>query len=384
MSLQDQARVVERDIFGALIGTLSGVMVCRVALLAVEVNVFLLIALLAIGAWSGGFIAHAATSRSEAAIQSLRTWAIQFRRVCLRTMLWLFGAASVIAAYVLVTPSIWNLGHRGEEMALAGLIVTLMLPFGLVVMMLIQTEVARVAGVAGLGLYASVLIIFLTALWSPNQWYRNDEWWETGFALAGYGAAAMASLVGVAAGDRRYWRWLGVLAAVLGWALCTWGIWTDANTFEDVLVVITSVAIVVAHANLAMFVPLGGGQVWLRVATIGAVAIAAFCLDVDIVLSLSKGGQISAVARVALAAGILASCGSLALIVLACLNRIAELRSASGPITTITIVCPQCGKRQALALAGAACSGCGLRIHIRVEAPGNEGLSASAEPAPTV
>jgi hypothetical protein len=427
MSLAEQSRVVERDIFGALVGTLLGVLVCRMALLVVDVHPFALIALLAVGAWSGGFVAHLGSSRSEMAVQSLQTWALQFRRYCLRIMLWLlgaaavfgvlavltasydvvgriagtaaitavaagllwpfsilmdrksyrgvglFGAASVIAIYVLVLPSIWEVGHRGEEAALAGLIVALMMPAGLVVMMLQQTRVARVAGLIGIVLYSCILTCFLVALWYGDRWWRNDEWWETGFALAGFGAPALANLIGVGTCDRRHWRWAGLAAAVLACVMCTWGIWAHASEGEELLIVITSVAIAIAHANLAMLVPLRGAQVWLRFATIAAVAVTAVCLDIDISFGLSRGRGISILARLALASGILASCGTLALVILASLNRVVNRQPAEGPLASITVFCPKCGKKQTIPLEAAACSRCGLQINVCVEELGVDG-----------
>lgn len=423
MSLAKQARAAERDIFGALIGTLAGAMACRLVLLAFDLNVYILLCLLGVGAWSGGFIVHLCAARSDAAIRSLQAWALQFRRVCLRVMLWLigaaavfgvlsvltasyevvgriagtaaltalaagllwpftilmdrddrrnvglFGVASVIAVYFLVVPSIWNLGHRGEEAALAGLIVTLMTPVGLIIVMLINTRVARIAGLVGIVLYVCVLICFLTALWHPRRWYSDDLWWETGFALAGFGAIALANLVGVASGDRRHWRWVGVLTSAFGWGVCTWGIWANELADEKFIVVICSIAIAIAHANLTMFVPLRTGQGWLRLATICAVAITALSLDIDVLFSLSKHGRISTLGRVALASGILSSCGTLALIILACLNRVVQHRTFDGQRASMAVTCPKCGKRQTIPLEDATCSRCGLRIRIHIEEP---------------
>jgi hypothetical protein len=284
----------------------------------------------------------------------------------------LFGAASVIAIYFLAAPSIWNLGHRGEEAALAGLIVGLMLPAGLVIMLMTNTRVARVSGLVGMGLYVLVLASFLIALWYPGRWYRNEEWWQTGFALAGFGTVVLGNLVGVATNDRRHWRWLGVLAALVACGLSlgeVWRVWAFALASEEVIVVITSLAIAVAHANLTMLVPLKGAQVPLRWATITAVAVTAFGLDVDLLFELSKARSISVFARLALASGILASCGTLALVILACLNRLTGRGVTEGHGATITIRCPKCDQRQTIPLEDAACSRCGLRIQVHVEEP---------------
>jgi hypothetical protein len=426
---------VERDIFGALLGTLAGVLVCRLVLLLGDVSVFLLLLLLAVGAWSGGFIAHMGWSSSERAALSVRAWAQHFRRICLRAMLWLlgaaavfgvlsvltasydvvgriagtaaitavvagllwpfsilmdhetnrglglFGALSVIASYVLVLPTIWDFGHRGEESVITGVIVMLMMPVGLVALKLAQTRIARVSGLVGLVLYGSVLTLFLIALWHSDRWYRNEDWWETGFALSAYGAISLACLVGAATGDRRYWRWLGVVASLTAFGMCLWGIWIHTTHDPDLLVVVTSVAIAVGHANLTMLVPLRGGQNWLRYVTICTVAITAVCLDIDVLFSLSDGPGISIVARIALAAGILASCGTLGLVLLTGLNRImGHHRVEAGPADSIGITCPQCGKRQTIALGDACCCRCQLRIQVRIEQPAEKTRLTETKP----
>ena len=67
------------------------------------------------------------------------------------------------------------------------------------------------------------------------------------------------------------------------------------------------------------------------------------------------------------AAAILASAGSLALLIFARLNR--SLGEATDPsdMTHITLICPRCGKKQAVSLGEADCSKCGLRIHTAIE-----------------
>ena len=215
-----------------------------------------------------------------------------------------------------------------------------------------------------------MLVVFLIALWHPGNWHSTHKWWETGLALAGFGAAALASLVGAATGDRRYWRWAGVLAASVGAAACIWVTWTDANLDEAFFVLVCSVAVAAAHANLAMLAPLQGVQRWLRVVTICAVVITALALVLDVWLSHNLGGRISTLGRVALAAGILGSCGTLALIILASLNRLADHpRPATAQLADITVFCPKCGRKQTLSLGEAACNRCRLRIYVRVAEP---------------
>ena len=78
---------------------------------------------------------------------------------------------------------------------------------------------------------------------------------------------------------------------------------------------------VFAHASLASLVPLKTGQQWLRLGTIAAVAVAALFLDLEVVLQPDRGN--SMLGRISGAAAIVASCGSLALIIFA--PRLARL-----------------------------------------------------------
>jgi hypothetical protein len=320
MSLAETSRMIERDIFGALVGILGGVLVSRFILLAVDLPILLLVAILAIGAWTGGFLAHLRAGESKRAVASLQAVASKFRQVCLRTMLWLlgaaavfgvlsvltasydlvgrlagtaaitavaagllwpfsiqldneryrsmglFGAVSVIVAYVLVIPVVWNIGHREEEAALSSLLLTVMLPAGLGTMVLMQLRPARISGIFGSAIYFVVLISFLIAIWEPG--HMNDEWWVTGASFAAFGPMAMAALVGVGTGDRRHWRWLGVLFATAGCLICVWSCWSREHVPERFIAVICTIPIAVGHANLSLLLPLKHVQTWLRIATI--------------------------------------------------------------------------------------------------------------------
>ena len=66
---------------------------------------------------------------------------------------------------------------------------------------------------------------------------------------------------------------------------------------------------------------------------------------------------------------ILAACGTLALAVLALLNRRVDLESVVTAFDAITVVCPACRKKQSIALGAAACKTCGLRIEVRTSQP---------------
>lgn len=72
------------------------------------------------------------------------------------------------------------------------------------------------------------------------------------------------------------------------------------------------------------------------------------------------------------AAAILASCGSLALIIFARLNRtVAHVSTgvALAEITHISMICPRCQTRLTAQIGTAECEVCGLRITTTIEQP---------------
>lgn len=73
--------------------------------------------------------------------------------------------------------------------------------------------------------------------------------------------------------------------------------------------------------------------------------------------------------RLGAAGGILAACGSLAMAVLARLNRGVYVEESVTSLSDVELVCPRCRTKQKLPLGDSACAKCGLRINIRVEEP---------------
>ncbi len=73
--------------------------------------------------------------------------------------------------------------------------------------------------------------------------------------------------------------------------------------------------------------------------------------------------------RLAAAGGILTGCGSLALAVLARMNRKVDYEPVSLELNEMTVVCPRCRKKQSVRLGDSICCACELRISIRIEEP---------------
>ena len=415
------ARAIERDLFGALLGSLASTLIARFLLLAFELPVIILVGLLLLGAVAGAFAAHYGSRSSETVVVSFRTWNTRLRRVSLKVMLsmlvlagvtgvatvltasydtlgrvagtviataivagvlWpmsrladgersqpagLLGMVASLVVYLLVLPLIWELDRQEEEMAITSLVIGLTVPFGMFFLSLTNVGATWIAARVGVGVFVTVLVLFLVATWHPGQWRVSENWWVTGWWCAAYGSLSFASLCGL----RRFkidWRWLGVIAAFFAWVMILIAVWGESGPAEKLIIVITSISVAFAHASLAGLVSLEPGQQWLRLGTIAAVAVAAAFLDLEVVFQPDRG--ISMLGRISGAAAIIASCGSLALIIFARLNRVASYDLAGVElyeITRIVLFCPRCHARLTAALGSDQCGRCGLRITTAIQ-----------------
>ena len=231
-----------------------------------------------------------------------------------------------------------------------------------------STPAARHAGRVGVALAGVVFVLLMAGTWAPDGMWHEDDAFTSAGVIAGLGVLAVASLAGVGTAPRRPWRWIGVLASLVASVMALYAIWANVQSDSGWFSVIVSGAAVVAHANLCLFVPLTPGQKWVRVVTIGAAIATAMVVDTIVLTGAGFEGSFF-VQNLAAAAGIIASCGSLALLVLARLNRNLDRVPVLAEVREVTLICPGCQKKQALAVGDSACAGCGLKFHIRVEEP---------------
>jgi hypothetical protein len=105
----------------------------------------------------------------------------------------------------------------------------------------------------------------------------------------------------------------------------------------------------------------------MRLVTLAAALIAGACFVAAI--HYRFGPSYDLVARIGGAAAIIGGCGSLALLVLAKLNRRVDLQPEALDLKEMTIICPVCRKKQTVPLGDSACAGCGLKFQISVQEP---------------
>ncbi len=425
MDLVRVSRMIERDIFWALVGALLAVVGVRLLLLVATLNPWILAALLLIGAWTGVFLSHYSQRSDDALLDSLRSKTPVLRAFSLKVMLWLLGTAAVIGVltvltasyevlgrlggtvlataivagilwpfslmvdrpksmpagllgmaaavvvYCLIIPLIWELDNNGEEMFFLSLVIGLTTPLGMAAMLMIPFPKIRIAGRLGILFYLLVLTSFCIAIWHPGGWRIRSDWWVTGWWLIAYGTLAVACLMNLGDVWWRDWRWVGVLASMIAWSLIMVFVWVGQGNGSlplKQITLFTSIGVFVAHTNLMSLIHLDAGQAWLRLGTMIAVAITAAFLNLELFLAPDRG--ISFLGRVAGAGGVVASCGTLALLIVARLHRPARPASRNNEnddaLQEIKIFCPECGKKQTVPLGGSTCNRCGLGIQIWV------------------
>ncbi len=284
----------------------------------------------------------------------------------------LAGMVGVLLLFFLTLLLIWNAPRLFNIRRLddcIALTIVFSIPLLIVLMLMLWARhgpVTRVTGNAGIVLVAAEFILLSLAIWGEPLW-RDDDWYGTAAAFGVFGAVALAALVGAGRRDGRWWRWIGVVGSIVAFGMSIWGIWGNPSENATLFAAIIAIAAYPAYANVLMLCPLKSGQGWLRMVTLAAALVTSVCIVSAV--HFNYGPAYELLSRIGGAGAIIAACGTLALLVLARLNRRADFNPELTDITEISIVCPICRKKQTVALGDSACSSCGLQLHIRVEEP---------------
>jgi transcription elongation factor Elf1/putative flippase GtrA len=287
----------------------------------------------------------------------------------------LAGMCGVTFAFILSMAITWDFrfASRGDEYLPLTLLLTLgATPPVMLALYVTRLERGRYAGLAGLIVCSICVGMLLIAIWGDafftRSWEGSEQWSASGFTVLGLGLLAAISMAGVEV-QRRWWHFVGVICAVFACIWCLTGIWQQTEIkSQPVLVGLIGLAGVIAHANLTSLCMLSGHQRWLRVASVGAVALTALLLEIMAIAKDLYDGD-SLVARSAGASALAAACGTLAVVIVSRLNRKVARRTVPENVKQLTITCPWCGKKESLPLGSSACGGCGLKFEIRVEEP---------------
>ncbi|MBI1336966.1 MAG: hypothetical protein GC164_08395 [Phycisphaera sp.] len=286
----------------------------------------------------------------------------------------LFGVAAALVIYALVLALIWdvmrliNAGRDEEEVAFSLLCLMLITPFGMLFSGLMKSKSSSLAGLVGLALIAITFVLMMFAVWWSGNWYSNDRFWESAWTVGGYGLLIVMCLAGFNT-QRRWWPFAGVAAAVIAAGMLLIHIWFDPGGGPELFTIITSIACVVAHANLVLLCPKKTPITVLQVVTLGSAIATAGLIDLIVVMFADANIDDHVLLRLAAAFAILAACGSLGLIVLALIFRPIKIEAGVIEFVQMTVFCPRCRTKQTVPLGDSQCHVCRLTFNLQVQDP---------------
>jgi len=284
------------------------------------------------------------------------------------------GIGVILLAWFLSLGTIWSDGvwsyRVSEKLGLSAILVLFMGVPSAALLLLISFRQARVAVytfVAGAAI--AWLLCELDVLdWG---WTGGDKFMTSGMTLYGVMTCAAALLVNFGCGDRRYFRWAGMISAAVGMLMALFSIWFawGDEYFSRLADAIIVPSVVMGHINLVLMAKLRARQEWLKWAVCG-LSILCGVLSILAIMRWELGPE--ALSRGSASAGIVAACGSLAIIVLSMLNRKADLAvQTPGALeaTSLELTCPRCAMRQQVQFGDSTCRGCELQFFIRITEP---------------
>ncbi len=233
-----------------------------------------------------------------------------------------------------------------------------------------QFRIAALTGIALAGLIFVVLCVGTLLIDAPER--RVEKVIVTALAMGGFGATIVMNLVHAGQSDRRYFRWAGVGAGVVGLLIALASIWraveVDMDGVMRVAMALGSAAAITGLLTLLLQVPLAGAQAIVLWGTMAAATLCAVCFNLLLGEQRDQGETLG---RLMGASGVAAACGVLAIAVLGRLNRRGEYQpaDASAPLLEMIGHCPRCQAQQHFKVNGTTCAACGLRVDIRIEEP---------------
>ncbi len=224
----------------------------------------------------------------------------------------------------------------------------------------------------GIVVFTVNFAVFVVLIWLPRvTWLPRDaierEIATTLVLMAYYvGAIPPAAL-------RERGRWiplafLGLTACAVGFGMAMLGFWADAienDTYARLMGVAALIAFSLSHTCLLGRVHITSTTVWVVRGTIVCVWLVAVIWSYAILADDFDEFMV----RILGAAGVLDTCGSLTLVVLARLKRVQKIEHLQTSAREIELTCPRCTKRQVVCAGDSKCRECGLRFRIEIEEP---------------
>lgn len=264
------------------------------------------------------------------------------------------GSATIVVSYLFALLGIWEVSVTESWITslttgLSGLLVATLLCLRLI-------DGLRTAAQTGIVVVVASWAIAMIGLWGEVQ-----ECIASSVAVGVPGMVAAICLVRISFAPANLWKWFGVLAATAGSVGILLEIWHVVDVDKNIMAVLITISIAIAHIGLVVLVRLNPGQMWLRVAVIVAAIVTATCVCI-LIVSESRGNSFTG--RLAGAAAIATGCGTLALAILRRFNRSQAGSNNEAAIKRLKFFCPKCGLKQESAFGAVECLRCHFRLQI--------------------
>lgn len=232
-----------------------------------------------------------------------------------------------------------------------------------------NSSATRIAVSACAGAFA---IVIGASCLHYGQDQLQEELWDFSLVVSGYGTLAALAVVRSPAAKWN-WRWIGLLCSLAATIQAALSLANWNQHYAAGEVIAGGASGFVAYANLALLCALRPAQLWLRRGSIGVALLAVLMLDGPRVLLFAVGSPLflrGFFERAAGAAGVVAACGGLAMVVLGRLNRRDQTVEPDHKLkTSIELACPHCQTKQTIPTGDSSCGHCGLEFHLEITEP---------------
>ena len=220
----------------------------------------------------------------------------------------------------------------------------------------------------GLVLFALNFCFFIAVIWLTIGGDTIIRETLTTLVLIGYYALALPP-----AALREQRRWLGaayagLAASVIGFGMVVLAIWASEVTSDTYVRATGSLAIIagaLAHTCLLGRIQIEPKFSWIVLGTLACLWLVAVLLCYLILTNYLDDFLV----RATTAAGVMAGCGTLTLVILVSLKRVKKIERLESSARSIELACPRCARRQSLPVGDTKCEECGLKIRIEIEEP---------------